>query len=187
MPDWNIPVKTFGISSSPDDERPLSATVYRRIPGGYASAVSLARNIKSLRRAANLTQGELGDRLGVEQSAVSKWETGKAEPDASMLPVIARQLDSRVDALLRGIDAQYDANDQPRHAGDQRSGSHQGGPGDVAASLEQRARLRAQIIKLQARIDTLETRLRDVRDGARHLAKLASGRIESPAAARSGA
>lgn len=179
MPNWNIPVKTFleQRKSAPEIQpaQPFTAC----IPDGYASPVSLGRNIRVLRRAANLTQEDFGDRLGVKQDAVSKWEAGKTQPDADALPTMALVLGARLDALLQGINAAYDAADQSRHVPDQRSGSQEV-PG-VPAS-EQRHRLLAQNAKLRGHIEVLEARLRDVRNGARELAKLASGRIKSAAA-----
>jgi transcriptional regulator with XRE-family HTH domain len=177
MPNWNIPVKPISADDPSRQANRYSPAIYSGIPGGYASAVSLpplARNISSLRRAAKLNQGELGDRLGVGQPAVSKWERGETEPDASVLPLLARELGARLDALLHGVDPQYDASDLPRHSADQRSGSHQEVRPDGLPTSEQRARL--QIAKLKGTISTLEDRLREVRDGARDLARLASGR-----------
>lgn len=91
-----------------DDSR-----VYSSIPKRYAPDVSLARNIHVLRRAADLTQKALAKTLGVSQGAVSKWETGTAEPSASDLPKIAVVLGATLDQLLRGVSARYDA----RHGG----------------------------------------------------------------------
>lgn len=39
-------------------------------------------NIRALREAKGISQRELAEALGVDQSAVSNWERGKAEPTA---------------------------------------------------------------------------------------------------------
>jgi transcriptional regulator with XRE-family HTH domain len=91
---------------------PLSANpaiVYRTIPCGYDLAVSIAKNLHDLRRAAKLNQTELANVVGVEQPAVSKWERGKSEPSASDLPKIATAFGCTVNDLLRGVDATYDS------------------------------------------------------------------------------
>ena len=41
--------------------------------------MSVGEKIKFLRESMNLTQTELGDRLGVKKNAVSKWECGRVE------------------------------------------------------------------------------------------------------------
>lgn len=41
--------------------------------------MTVGEKIKSLRESMNLTQTELGERLGVKKNAVSKWECGRVE------------------------------------------------------------------------------------------------------------
>ena len=41
--------------------------------------MSVGEKIKFLRESMNLTQTELGDRLGVKKNAVSKWDCGRVE------------------------------------------------------------------------------------------------------------
>ena len=45
----------------------------------------LGARIAKLRRACGLTQETLGGQLGVSAAAVSKWETGAACPDVTLL------------------------------------------------------------------------------------------------------
>ena len=51
--------------------------------------MSLGKTLTNLRRAANLTQGELGERLNVSAQAVSKWENDISEPDIATLKRLA--------------------------------------------------------------------------------------------------
>lgn len=112
----------------------LGSTVYRNIPGGYALPVSLAKNIRRLRRAANLTQTQLGEALGVGQAAVSRWEKAKTLPDATILPRLALTIGSTLDLILQGEEAQYDAGrDLLGQAGTGHSGSHPKGESDAPA------------------------------------------------------
>lgn len=56
--------------------------------------------IKKHRKDKNMTQEEMGRRLGVTASAVNKWENGNSLPDLTLLSPIARLLDLSTDALL---------------------------------------------------------------------------------------
>ena len=49
-------------------------------------------NIRELREAAGITQGELAAEIGVKRSAVSMWEIGKSRPRTEDLPKIAEAL-----------------------------------------------------------------------------------------------
>ena len=44
--------------------------------------MELNERIASVRKAAGLTQEQLGELVGVSRQAVSKWESGQAVPDA---------------------------------------------------------------------------------------------------------
>ena len=47
-----------------------------------------------------LTQEQLAKKIFVTKQAISKWETGKGYPDASILPSIAEILDISIDQLM---------------------------------------------------------------------------------------
>lgn len=145
--------------NNPSEIIPVSSRdsrIYLNIPARYTACVSVSANIRKYRRAADLTQIELSLRLKIGQGAVSKWETGESEPSATSLPRIARVLGINLNQLLKGIDAEYDANcDLIGHSGDQ-SSDRQGGRSDVAASsrvqqLDQRVREQEElIVRLEA-------------------------------------
>ncbi len=59
----------------------------------------LGEQIAKYRKAAGLTQEELGKAVGVSTQAVSRWECGGA-PDVTLLPAIADRLHVTVDALF---------------------------------------------------------------------------------------
>ena len=48
--------------------------------------------IRKLRESKHLTQSELGERIGVSDKAVSKWETGKGLPDLTLIQPLAQAL-----------------------------------------------------------------------------------------------
>lgn len=57
---------------------------------------------RSARKAAGLTQRGLAEKVGVDQSAVFFWESGKTKPRAALLPKIANVCGCTVDELLKG-------------------------------------------------------------------------------------
>lgn len=50
------------------------------------------KSIRELREAAGLTQGALAEKIGVDRTAVVKWETGVAFPSSAKLPKLAEVL-----------------------------------------------------------------------------------------------
>lgn len=58
--------------------------------------------ICELREEKGLTQSELGEKIGVTNKAISRWENGRGYPDVSILLSLANELDVSVDELLRG-------------------------------------------------------------------------------------
>ena len=67
---------------------------------------TLGKRIATLRRAKELTQDELAEKLGVSSQAVSKWENDQTCPDISLLPLLANILNISVDELLTGKKAE---------------------------------------------------------------------------------
>ena len=65
----------------------------------------LGAKIKEARKAAGLTQKELGAIVGKSEATVCEWENGKRSPEVDLLPVIATRLNTSIAALL-GEDAQ---------------------------------------------------------------------------------
>lgn len=53
-----------------------------------------------LRKEKGLTQAELGERLGISNRTISKWENGDGLPDIATLPELAKELNITVDELL---------------------------------------------------------------------------------------
>ena len=49
----------------------------------------IGKKITNLRKAHNMTQMELADKLGISFQAVSNWERGNTMPDISKLPELA--------------------------------------------------------------------------------------------------
>ncbi|GMK37386.1 hypothetical protein PCCS19_04390 [Paenibacillus sp. CCS19] len=64
--------------------------------------IKFHERIKTLRLERSMTQSELGELLGVTSQAVSKWETGIATPDISLLPKISKLFNCTIDSLFFG-------------------------------------------------------------------------------------
>ena len=65
----------------------------------------IGQKIKTLRKAADLTQEGLAELLGVSAQAVSKWEVGQASPDLALIAPLCRVFGVTADELL-GIEDQ---------------------------------------------------------------------------------
>ena len=66
----------------------------------------LGETIYRLRKEKGLSQDELGKLVGVSNKAVSKWETYEANPDITLLPLLAQSLGVTTDELLTDIKAE---------------------------------------------------------------------------------
>lgn len=62
----------------------------------------IGRFIASCRKECGYTQASLGEKLGITDRAVSKWETGKSMPDASIMLELCNLLKISVNELLAG-------------------------------------------------------------------------------------
>ena len=64
--------------------------------------VKIGKFIAECRKQKNLTQMQLAEKLGITDRAVSKWETGKALPDSSIMLELCAILGITVNDLLSG-------------------------------------------------------------------------------------
>lgn len=62
----------------------------------------IGKFISTCRKDKGLTQMQLADKLGITDRAVSKWETGKSLPDASIMIELCEILNINVNELLTG-------------------------------------------------------------------------------------
>lgn len=64
---------------------------------------SFGEVLKSLRTSRRMTQEYVADQIGVSRQAVSKWEQGASEPNASNLLALSRLFGITVDELLKNV------------------------------------------------------------------------------------
>ena len=60
----------------------------------------VGQNIRILRQKRRVSQEDLAGTIGVTVQAVSKWETGKANPDLVLLPKLAEYFGVTIDSLF---------------------------------------------------------------------------------------
>lgn len=61
---------------------------------------SFSERLKELRKRNNLTQQELADKVGTKRVNVTKWETGRTEPNFETLIKLADLLEVSLDWLF---------------------------------------------------------------------------------------
>lgn len=64
--------------------------------------IKIGKFIAALRRQTGLTQEALGEKIGVTNKTISRWENGNYMPDIEMLQLLAKEFDVSIDELLAG-------------------------------------------------------------------------------------
>ncbi|MCL2519139.1 MAG: helix-turn-helix domain-containing protein [Oscillospiraceae bacterium] len=67
--------------------------------------MNLSEKIQNLRKGNNLSQEELGEKLGVSRQSVSKWESGLAMPEIENLIILSEIFGVSTDYLLKENEA----------------------------------------------------------------------------------
>ena len=78
--------------------------------------MELQDRIAAVRKAAGLTQEQLGELVGVTRQAVSKWESGQTVPDALTIAKLCQELHVSADYVLLGKEAEENAKPFPESA-----------------------------------------------------------------------
>ena len=68
-------------------------------------------SIREIRRELKLSQAEFARLLGVHQTAVSQWETGRTSPEVEMLLRIARMTGHTIDELMNADESRKTSQD----------------------------------------------------------------------------
>ena len=74
--------------------------------------IKIGKFIAECRKKENLTQMQLAEKLNITDRAVSKWETGKSMPDASIMLALCDMLNISVNELLSGEKISMENNNQ---------------------------------------------------------------------------
>ncbi|MBO4982770.1 MAG: helix-turn-helix domain-containing protein [Clostridia bacterium] len=74
--------------------------------------IKIGKFIAECRKNVNLTQMQLAEKLNITDRAISKWETGRAMPDSSIMLVLCDILGISVNELLSGEKINMENNNQ---------------------------------------------------------------------------
>lgn len=64
--------------------------------------IKTGKFIAALRKEKDLTQEQLGEKLGVTNKTISRWENGNYMPDIEMLSLLAKEFDVSINELISG-------------------------------------------------------------------------------------
>ena len=64
--------------------------------------VKIGKFIAALRKEKGLTQEKLGEKLGVTNKTVSRWENGNYMPDVEMLSLLSNEFDVSINEIISG-------------------------------------------------------------------------------------
>lgn len=96
--------------------------------------MNLSEKIQLCRRRAGLSQEALAEKLNVSRQAVSKWETGAAEPELSKLRALAAAFGVTADWLLSEEDAEDRSADGAKDGGREGGAANNGSVRSDSAS-----------------------------------------------------
>jgi len=64
--------------------------------------IKIGKFISELRKEKNMTQQQLGDKIGVSYKTISKWETGRGMPELTLLKPLSEELGVTINEILSG-------------------------------------------------------------------------------------
>ena len=64
--------------------------------------IKIGKFIAELRKSNNWTQQQLGDKIGVTNKTISRWENGNYMPDIEMLQILSQLFNVSINELLAG-------------------------------------------------------------------------------------
>ena len=64
--------------------------------------IKTGKFIAKLRKQSELTQEALGEKIGITNKTISRWETGNYMPDIDMLQLLSKEFDVSINELLAG-------------------------------------------------------------------------------------
>lgn len=76
--------------------------------------MDFAKNLQSIRKAANLSQESVADQLHISRQAVSKWEQGQSTPDVETCLKLCEVLNVTPNRLLLGTEVEGEKTPQEK-------------------------------------------------------------------------
>ena len=84
--------------------------------GSEEAATDLGKTIQRLRKAYNMSLGDLSEQSGVAKSIISQIERNETNPTISTVMRLSKALDTTIDEVLRGESASLIVEHQPKSA-----------------------------------------------------------------------
>lgn len=82
--------------------RDFFGKIWYKKTGGDPFVTKISKNIKKLRQEKGLTQQALAEKIHITRQALSGWETGRTQPDLSMLEALSAALEVDIEQILYG-------------------------------------------------------------------------------------
>lgn len=102
--------------------------------------------IRELRKKCGITMKELGEKIGVAESTISQYETGKRQPDYETLLKLGEYFGVTVDFLL-GVEKAPTAEGERTVNNDDIKFALFGGDGDITDAMFEEVRQFAEFVK----------------------------------------
>lgn len=122
-----------------------------QLRGEYAMNHKICHNnIREIRKARGITMKVLGVKVGVAESTISQYETGKRQPDNETLLRLAEALDTTVGYLLGAEIEKAPADESERTVSDDDiKFALFGGDGEITDAMYDEVKRFAQMVKLR--------------------------------------
>lgn len=72
------------------------------VGGNYYGSSKIGKFIAQCRNEKNITQEELGEKLGVTNKTISRWENGHYLPDIEMMQLLSKEFSISINELISG-------------------------------------------------------------------------------------
>lgn len=87
-------------------QKPSFLTTFDTINVSFTITMTVGERIKKLRKNLDFTQQQLAEKVGITYIQIGRYETGKSNPSSDVLNKIAEAVNTTVDFLISGGNAE---------------------------------------------------------------------------------